>query len=163
MATLPHPCFQKNKAKNVSEKIYTKKTSRFRQKLNLFIIFYSEKSNLSIIFYSIYTPKKFRFQKQTLCVFVSGCNMYTYEHLHTSSQPVAIALAYGKAILYPSPRFSAWPRSCRVRVIPLMRIQRTMGMLEDEEAMAKAKRKRSPRRGRDPCATAHVSNLALYT
>jgi hypothetical protein len=25
MATLPHPCFQKNKAKNVSEKIYTKK------------------------------------------------------------------------------------------------------------------------------------------
>ena len=43
--------------------------------------------------------------KAILYVFVAGCNMYTYEHLHMEK---------GKAILYPSPRFSAWPRSCGV-------------------------------------------------
>jgi len=97
----------------------------------------------------------------------------------------------GKAILYPSPRFSAWPRSCGVCVVrsphhagpgtgdsegpsvaalcvagapPPKQIGSTMENAGRwKNAMVTAKRKRSPRQERDPSTTTHVSNLAVYT
>jgi hypothetical protein len=54
--------------------------------------------------------------KAILCVFVAGCNTYTYEHLHMESKgnSVSVALLQRVAMLLRSSRRSE-SASCRVR------------------------------------------------